>query len=189
MSISTRKGDRGWTGLLFGHRVRKNSTRIEANGALDELNSFLGLAKSRIRRTWIKEIIHTCQRDIFIVSSEIAVLPREVSKLQLRVDAERVGWLEDQLTAVEARVQVPGCCFLIAGESHSSALLDVCRCVARRAERLVVGLYRKKAVRNARLLQYLNRLSDLLWLLARAEEKKHTPFAAQHGRSTRQPDG
>jgi cob(I)alamin adenosyltransferase len=178
MSVSTGKGDRGRTGLLFGHRVPKDSARIEANGTLDELNAILGLAKAAIRRKWVKDIIHTCQRDIFIASSEIASLPRELPRLELRIDKERITWIESTIHDLEKTLTLEVCCFLIPGGNEREALLDVARCVARRAERLVVGLHRKKAVPNARVLAYLNRLSDLLWLLARAEEQKHVPFKA-----------
>ena len=179
MSITTKTGDKGWTDLLFERRVRKDTARLEAYGTLDELNSFLGLAKSQVRRKWVKECIHRCQFDIFIVSSEIAVFPQDSKRLEYRVDRPRVRWLEEQIEQLEGKLELEECCFLIPGESRTSALLDVCRCLARRGERLAVGLHHRKALGNALVLTYLNRLSDLLYLLARAEEPKHKKFSAR----------
>ncbi len=90
MSIVTRTGDKGWTKLLFDRKVRKDDLRVEAYGTLDELNSFLGYAKTFIRAKDIRRLIHECQRDIFIVVSEMAVIPRDAPKLEFRVDKARV---------------------------------------------------------------------------------------------------
>ena len=179
MSVTTKRGDSGWTDLLFGGRVRKDDLRIHAVGTLDELNSLLGLAKASIRAEKTRQAIHAIQRDIFIVSSELITLPRNLRRLELRVDDAHVKRLEALTAALERKVKLTECCFLIPGESATSALLDVCRTVARRAERLVVALRRGKAVPNRSVPVYLNRLSDLLYMLARTEERSHKPFIAR----------
>ena len=163
MGVTTGTGDKGWSRLCFGHRVRKDALRLHAYGTLDELNSYLGLAKCKIRKKQVKQLIHSLQRDIFIFCSELATLPRDLRRLERRVDGT---------------MKLKECCFFIPGEGEPSALLDICRCVARRAERYVATLRRRKAVTNPHVLIYLNRLSDLLYLLARSEEKAHTPFVA-----------
>ena len=179
MSVTTKRGDSGWTDMLFGGRVRKDDLRVHAVGTLDELNSLLGLAKASIRAKKTRQVIHAIQRDIFIVSSELITLPRNLRRLELRVDDADVKRLEALTAALERKVKLTECCFLIPGESATSALLDVCRTVARRAERLVVALRRSKAVPNRSVPVYLNRLSDLLYMLARTEEPSHTPFIAR----------
>jgi cob(I)alamin adenosyltransferase len=178
VSVTTKRGDSGWTDLLFGGRVRKDDLRIHAVGTLDELNSLLGLAKASIRAKKTRQVIHAIQRDIFIVSSELITLPRNLKRLELRVGEADVKRLEDLTAALERKVKLTECCFLIPGESAASALLDVCRTVARRAERLVVALRRSKAVPNRSVPVYLNRLSDLLYMLARTEERNHKDFIA-----------
>jgi cob(I)alamin adenosyltransferase len=186
VSVTTRRGDSGWTDLLFGGRARKDDLRIHAVGTLDELNSLLGLAKASIRNRRTRRLIHAIQRDIFIVSSELITLPRNLRRLELRVDEVDVKRLEALTAALERKVKLTECCFLIPGESATSALLDVCRTVARRAERLVVALRRAKAVPNRSVPIYLNRLSDLLYIVARTEEQSHTPFIARK-RNRRRP--
>ncbi len=182
MSDTTGRGDAGWTDLLFGGRARKDDLRIHAVGTLDELNSLLGLAKASIRDRKTRQAIHAIQREIFIVSSELITLPRNLRRLELRVDDGYVKRLEALTAALERKVKLTECCFLIPGESATSALLDVCRTVARRAERLVVALRRAKAVPNRSVPVYLNRLSDLLYMLARTEERNHKPFIARKRR-------
>ena len=179
MSVTTKTGDQGWTKLLFDRRIRKDDRRVEAYGAVDELNSFLGLAKAKLRSRSAKKLIHSVQWELFIVGSELATLPRDLKRLELRVDEKRVRRLEEEIAKREKRLKLEHCCFLIPGDNETSALLDVCRCVCRRAERAVVRLRARKGVTNPLVPIYLNRLSDLLFLLAHAEEKKHEVFSAK----------
>ena len=174
MSITTKAGDRGWTSLLFNRRVRKTDVRVQALGALDELTSFLGLAKTRVRRKWVKNLIHSCQRDLYVVCAEIAALPGKLPRPGLRVDRQMIERLDEETRKLEKRLdpRTPG--FITPGDTETSALLDVCRAVARRAERQVIMIRRRITV-AANTLKYLNRLSDLLYLLARAEEKRRKP--------------
>ena len=179
MSVTTKRGDSGWTDMLFGGRVRKDHLRVHAVGTLDELNSLLGLAKATVRGKRLKRILHDVQWDLFIVGSELITPQRNLARLERRVDDLSVKRLERLVAEFERKVKLEGCCFLIPGENKASALLDVCRTVARRAERLAVALRRRKAVPNPRILAYLNRLSDLLYMLARSEEPSHTKFVAR----------
>jgi cob(I)alamin adenosyltransferase len=167
-----KKSDRGWTDLLFGHRVRKDSPRVEANGALDELNSLLGLAKAMTRPRWIRDLLHECQQDLFVLGAEIACLPKELSRLRRRVDTTHLRRLDEHIASTERKLKRKNRSFLIPGATANSALFDVCRAVARRAERRVVSL---RLPPGQLAGAYLNRLSDLLWLLARAQEAKATP--------------
>jgi len=176
--------DKGYTELLFGRRVKKDDLRIAACGTLDELNAFLGMAKCSVRRKWVKKLIHSCQCDIFVVASELAALPSDVRRLKFRVDEARVRRIEQELEKLEKKVKLKDRCFLIPGESRNSALLDACRCIARRAERRVISIRRRMAVPRL-VMVYLNRLSSLLHLLARCEEKTHARFAAGHARSAK----
>jgi cob(I)alamin adenosyltransferase len=178
MKVTTKSGDRGRTDLLFGGRERKDGPRMEAVGAVDELNSLLGLVKTEYRRGRMRTAIETVQKDLFILSSELVVRKGLERKLEFRVDRARMDRLEKLLSDAERRAPKLDCCFLIPGGSRKSALLDVCRAVARRAERRAFTLRRAKALRNPLVPIYLNRLSDLLFLLARAEEKRPRRFTA-----------
>lgn len=179
MSITTGGGDKGWTGLLFEGRARKDDPRIEAVGALDEACSWIGLAKTAMRSAADRRLLHACQEDLFIVGSECVTLPRNVRRLKLRIGPEHVNRLEVELRRLEKALKLEGCCFLIPGENRASALLDVARCVVRRAERRVTTLRRGNGAPNPLLPVYLNRLSDLLYLLARKAEKKRGVFVAR----------
>jgi cob(I)alamin adenosyltransferase len=170
MSISTGRGDEGRTELFAGELVSKDHPRIEFIGALDELNSFLGDAKAAALREQTKTVIETVQRDIFaaplILSSPEkepktrgGMLPQGGS-----IDPERLTALVREL---EEKHPMKG--FVIPGKNPASAKLDIARTVCRRAERRLVALSREETVPPL-LRRYINRLSDLLFMLARAEE-------------------
>jgi cob(I)alamin adenosyltransferase len=173
MSITTKKGDRGFTSLFWGERVKKDHIRVETYGTLDELCSFLGLAKSMIRNKNIKKLIEDIQKDLFVIGAEIATKPRFINRLKKRIDNGSVRLLEENIRDLERRIGFEGCCFLLPGENFISALFDVSRTIARRTERRTVTLKNKGILKNRYALIYLNRLSDLLYLLARAYEKRH----------------
>jgi len=176
MGVTTKAGDRGSTTLHFNRKARKDGPRIEAVGAIDELLSMLGLARSSARKASVKKLLCALQEDLLIMASEVATLPRDVGRLRFSVDASRLERVEKQTESLAAKAKLNGPGFFIPGESRSGALLDVCRTVARRVERRVVPLCRKQAVPNLLILAYLNRLSDLLFYLARLEEPKHRRF-------------
>jgi len=167
-----KKGDGGETSLLYGIRVAKNDLRCEAYGTIDEAVSFLGLAKSFCQSD-IKDILSKLQRDLFVVGAELATPQERYSELAAKgkmVRPEMVQRLEDLIEDFEARVDMPRE-FIIPGACVSSAALDVTRAVIRRAERRVVALKQAGQLMNDGLLQYLNRLADLIFTLARYEEQ------------------
>jgi len=186
-SISTKRGDDGSTGLLYGGRVRKDSARIECNGAVDEAQAAIGLARAHLgdsavpgRSTVrgggpsgsVSEFLLAVERDLWVLMAEVATAPRNRRKLvpgASLVTAEMVDRLETKVHELEAAGAVPTE-FVVPGENLPSAALDVARTVVRRAERLAVGA---RIAEDSQVVPYLNRLSDALWLLARAVEGRH----------------
>jgi len=158
MKISTKRGDNGTTSLLYGSRVKKDSLRIEACGALDELNSFLGLCKNRLKnKKWVN-LITRIQKDLFLAGSETVCRGNDAFRLRKKIGCGEVRQLERSIEELERRHKCGA--FVLPGANDISAHLDIARTVARRAERRVVALV------------YLNRLSDLLFLLARSCESR-----------------
>jgi cob(I)alamin adenosyltransferase len=133
MSITTKKGDKGRTSLCRGKIVRKDDFRVEACGSLDELCSYLGLAKSLINNAKTKKLLESIQKDLFVIGAEIATTTKFIKKLEARIDNDYVRRLEDNINNLENKVKLKGCCFLLPGENLISGLLDVTRTVARRA--------------------------------------------------------
>ena len=171
MPISTKKGDKGFTGLLGGRRVPKYHLRPETYGTLDELNSFLGMARAISKDRKVKKILFHIQNHLFIIGSELALSGGDRDLLKGEIAQKEVDWLGRLSTDFEALLKPePG--FIISGETQISSILDVGRAVSRRVERLVAKMKSKKMLHNMRILEYLNRLSDVLYLLARYEEKK-----------------
>ncbi|MGB9615543.1 MAG: cob(I)yrinic acid a,c-diamide adenosyltransferase, partial [Fervidobacterium sp.] len=165
MSITTKTGDNGETSLANGERVRKDNIRVESYGTVDELNSFLGLSKHYLP-DYERELVESVQKDLFRVAAELAKGDKYV-KLIDESDIER---LTNYIHEYEAKVQLNS--FVVPGETIASAHLDVCRTIARRAERLVVKLSNTEEVRGE-LIKYLNRISDLLYIMARFIEGTH----------------
>jgi len=164
----TGKGDDGTTGLLYGGRVPKDSAAPTAYGAVDEAQAFIGLARAEVDRGgeldgWLVEVM----RDLWILMGELATDPANQHKLQSRVTTGMVERVEARVAEIEGRFELPRE-FVIPGENRLAALLDVARTVARRAERdaLPVGSPEVRA--------YLNRLSSLLWVMARWTEGGHS---------------
>jgi cob(I)alamin adenosyltransferase len=171
MSISTKKGDKGFTGLLGGRRVPKYHLRPETYGTLDELNSFLGMARAVSRDKKVKKILFAIQNHFSIIGSELALSGKDRSLLKGEITQKEVDWLSHLSTDFEASLK-PEPKFIIYGETLISSILDVARAVSRRAERRVAEMRSKKMLHNLKILEYLNQLSDVLYLLARYEEKK-----------------
>lgn len=164
MSIVTRTGDDGLTGLWSGERVRKDDPRVEAYGTVDELDSVLGEAKHWLKRDDTRRMAEEIQRDLYRVAGELATRSGSFSRPVTGGDEARLaGYVE----GLEAEVPLAG--FVIPGSTVQSAKLDVARTVCRRAERRVVSLAWDADVPRP-LRRYLNRLSDLLFMMARAEE-------------------
>ena len=165
----TRKGDDGTTGLLYGGRVRKDAPTIEANGAVDEAQAFIGLARAEVARGSEVDVILTgAEHDLWVLMAELATAPGNRHKLTpgtSLVTAEMVTRLETVVDGLAGRFDPPHE-FVSPGQARVPALLDVARTVVRRAERLALAA----APPDSQVLPYLNRLSTLLWVMARWQE-------------------
>jgi len=165
MKIYTKTGDKGDTSLFGGQRVPKDALRIEAYGTVDELNSVLGLALSESTNLDIREILTSIQTRLFEVGADLAT-PRSVEKKQVRrVEPRDVQQLEKIIDTLERELK-PLKSFILPGGSGAASKLHFARTVCRRAERVVVRLSRNEDIGEA-IIMYLNRLSDLLFVLAR----------------------
>jgi cob(I)alamin adenosyltransferase len=165
MKIYTRTGDDGTTGLLGPGRLRKDEPRVEAYGAVDELNASLGAARALDASRWLESELATIQSRLFNLGAELATIePDAIAKLE-RVSDEDVYALENWIDAREMDLP-PLRRFILPGGSPLAAELHRARTVCRRAERRVVALAQNESI-EPRLLHYLNRLGDLLFVLAR----------------------
>lgn len=168
--VTTRTGDTGYTGLIGKERVPKWDARPDTFGTVDEATSALGLARALSRQPRVKEIILRLQRELYTLMAELATSPEEAGKhASMIITAEHVSDLETLSEELKREVEI-GNVFIIPGETVAGAALDVARTVIRRAERMVVKLHHDGVIANAELLRYLNRLSDVLFVLARYEE-------------------
>jgi cob(I)alamin adenosyltransferase len=167
--IYTKKGDDGTTGLLFGGRVRKDAWRIELNGAVDEAQSALGVARAETAAgSEANDRLTALARDLYVLMAEVATAPENRTKLvagSTLVTPDMVAALEVGIDDLKARFDMPTD-FTIPGQNRVSAALDLARAVVRRAERLAVA----EPQEGSYVVPYLNRLSDLLWAMARWQE-------------------
>ena len=171
MPITTKKGDKGFTSLLGGRRVPKFHLRPETYGTLDELNSFLGMARAFSKDRRVKQILLSIQNHLLVIGSELALPGKDRTFLKREITQEDVGWVTQLSTDFETSLK-PEPKFIVYGETEISSILDVARAVSRRAERRVAEMKSKRMLSKPKILEYLNRLSDVLYLLARYEEKK-----------------
>jgi cob(I)alamin adenosyltransferase len=169
MSIVTKKGDAGTTGLIGGGRVSKGDLRVEAYGTLDELGAALGFARSIADDEEVREITKTIQRELFAVGAVVATNPEARKRGEAPVTAEMIAVLDEHVTRIEAVEGILGD-WAIPGDHSAGAAYDVARTVCRRAERHIVRLADGGELEDANVLSYMNRLSDLLWLLGRLLE-------------------
>ena len=174
MRIYTRKGDDGTTGLYFGGRTSKDDAALEACGTVDEAQAFLGLARAEAGPgSELDELLVALERDLWVLMAELATTTANRDKLregETSVSAEMVSALEARMDALAQRFDVPNE-FVVPGQTRAAALLDVARAVVRRAERRVVSVAHGGSLSVA----YLNRLSDLLWAMARWQEGRGPP--------------
>lgn len=169
MQFFTRTGDKGDTGLVDGSRVKKNSLRIEAIGNIDELNSLVGMISARNKNEKIKKILTEIQNDLFVAGSEIAS-PQNKPKIKIPIlNAENVKRIEEFTNEIGNQLE-PVNKFILPGGSVDSALIHTIRAVCRRTERSIVALDEKEKI-NEEILKYINRLSSLLFVLARYTNK------------------
>ena len=183
-AVATRRGDDGTTGLLYGGaRIGKDDARTEAYGTIDEAVAALGLARAELNLkaqygslpptlAGVGELVLRFQRELFVVGAELATTPEAWDRLEdgrTRVSAEMVAGVDAALAELESHVEMPRE-FVVAGETRTSAALELARTVLRRAERRAVALSHEGLIPGDHLLPYLNRLADLVWVLARAAE-------------------
>jgi len=184
-AVATGRGDDGTTGLLFGgDRIPKDDLRTEAYGTLDEAVAALGLARAELELKRqldvlppaldeIAALVLRIQRELFVAGAELAANPAARDRLRdgtTKVAAGMVAGIDAVLADFEARIAFPTE-FVVPGETRTSAALELARTILRRAERRAVTLDRAGLVPGEHLLPYLNRLADLLWVLARAAEQ------------------
>jgi cob(I)alamin adenosyltransferase len=168
LKIYTRTGDRGDTGLFGGGRVGKDDVRVDAYGEVDELNAVVGLARAASPGSDVARLLEGVQHDLFSIGAILATPDLEKMRRQLdkaRLDEGRIAELEAAIDAADARLE-PLKAFILPGGAPQAAALHVARTVCRRAERRVVHLARESELPEV-VIVYLNRLSDLLFTLAR----------------------
>jgi cob(I)alamin adenosyltransferase len=166
--VYTRTGDSGETGLGGGHRVAKDSARIEAYGTVDELNSFLGVARATAEELGLREFCETLlrvQHELFNLGSILATRPEDVHPRQARVTDREIGQLEQEMDKMNEGLPALRS-FVLPGGCRLNAELHVCRTVCRRAERRLVSLARVEET-PVEAVKYLNRLSDALFVWSR----------------------
>ena len=190
-AVATTRGDDGTTGLLYGgERIGKDDPRTEAYGTVDEAIAAMGIARANLgikRRAGtlgvpiggLADVILRFQRELFVVGAELATNPDAWDRLEdgrTRVSASMVAGVEALLAELEASIEMPTE-FVVPGETPTSAALELARTILRRAERRAVALRRAGLVPGDQLVPYLNRLADLLWVLARAAEQAEARHA------------
>ena len=169
--VTTGTGDTGYTGLLGEQRVPKYDPRPDTFGTVDEATSALGLARALSSDTEVKQIIYKVQQELYLLMGELATPPENYEKMGLRMTTEHVQRLEQVENALKEEVEIPNK-FIIPGDSPDGAALDLARTIIRRAERMAVKLLHDGVIQNGEVVRYLNRLSDLIFILARYIEVK-----------------
>ncbi len=170
MKFST-KGDGGETSLLGGQRVPKYDPRPETYGVLDEASSALGVARATTKNQKIKDIILSVQKDLLIMGAELSSVPEDIQKLTRRIGEEDVKRLEQIIDELQKNITLKNE-FIYPGETPVSAGIDVGRTIIRRAERKAASLKNEGLLQSTEINRYLNRLADMLFVLARYEEQK-----------------
>jgi cob(I)alamin adenosyltransferase len=175
MSIVTKTGDKGETSLMYGRRVSKADPRVDAYGCVDELNAALGLARSIGNDKFVSEQIRAEQKDLIVVMGELATAREDLDRYVKDGFRLTSATMVDRLTAVIVDLEKDKSLYpqdwVIPGTTAVSAALDFARTTCRRAERRVATLIVGEKDFNGEILRYLNRLSDLCWLLARYSER------------------
>jgi cob(I)alamin adenosyltransferase len=173
MSIVTKTGDLGTTGLMYNRRVPKSHPRVESYGAVDEMNAALGMARALAGDPNVKTRLLDLQKELIRLMGELATAPEDLPRYEAdgfkRLDASMTAGLDQWVVELEAaNLEFKG--WAMPGENPAAAALDVARTTCRRAERRICALQESGQLDNTEIIVYLNRLSDLLWLLARHAE-------------------
>lgn len=169
--VTTGTGDTGYTSLLGSQRVAKYDVRPDTFGTVDEATSALGLARALSNDARAREIIMGMQRDLYVLMAELATPPEHLDAVGMRITPEHILKLEATEDTLKAEVTIPEK-FVIPGDSMDGAALDVARTVIRRAERMAAHLLHDGTIANGEVVRYLNRLSDVVFILARYLEAK-----------------
>lgn len=171
MKIYTKTGDKGETALFGGERVSKDSLRLNAYGTLDELNSFIGFALTEVKSEEIKDVLIDIQSKLFVIGSDIATPEIEKNK-KLKITRTPISFIDEAEKCIddfESKLDELKN-FILPGGSRGAALLHICRTISRRAEREIVSLKNAEQI-GENILIFLNRLSDLFFVLSRFENK------------------
>ena len=172
--LYTKFGDLGETSLLYGGRISKNNLHTEAYGITDEAVSAMGLARATTDDTRVKDVLRDLQRELFTIAAELATEPDKYELFQQHfqpVTQEMVNNLEATIDALEEDVEMPKV-FILPGGSPASAAIDLARCIIRTAERRVVALREDGKLTNDLIITYLNRIGDLLFVVARYQDRE-----------------
>lgn len=174
MSIVTRSGDAGITGLMYNRRVSKTNPRVEAYGTVDELNAALGLARAATGPGLISEYIILVQQDLIALMGELATHPDDLDRYAHDgyplINQSSVDQLDRWVVEIEKKQPAPRG-WALPGQTLHAASLDLARTICRRSERFICALHESGQLKNTHIIIYLNRLSDLLWLYARELER------------------
>ncbi|MEX2435158.1 MAG: cob(I)yrinic acid a,c-diamide adenosyltransferase [Balneolaceae bacterium] len=180
MKIYTKKGDKGTTSLYGGEKVEKNSQRINTYGTVDELNSVLGLILTYPLSSRGVELLHEIQHQLFVLGADLATPQTKKVKIE-RIGKDEIQKLEDWIDELQENLP-PLTSFILPGGIPAGATLHLARTICRRAERETVSLKKAETVSDEAII-YLNRLSDLLFVLARFENheagEKETPWVSR----------
>ena len=171
--VYTKFGDAGETSLLYGGRISKNSPNTEAYGITDEAVSVMGLARAFTSDPKVNDLLRQLQRELFTIAAELATDPDKYELFQQHfkpVTEEIVQSLETSIDSLEEGFEMPNV-FILPGGSQASSAIDLARCVIRTAERRVVAMAEQDGLTNGLIMTYLNRLGDLLFVLARYEDR------------------
>jgi cob(I)alamin adenosyltransferase len=175
MSIVTKTGDKGETSLMYGRRVSKSDPRVDAYGCVDELTAALGLTQSISNEKFLSEEILAAQKDLIVVMGELATIPQDRERYIKDGFHLTTAAMVDRITAVIVDLEKDKSLYpkdwVIPGATSISATLDFARTTCRRAERHIAAFMVDDKDFNPEILRYLNRLSDLLWVLARYAER------------------
>ena len=175
MSIVTKTGDKGETSLMYGHRVSKADPRVDAYGCVDELTAALGLARSISADQFVVDEILAVQKELIVLMGELATAPADQQRFLKDGFKITTPAMVERISAVIAGLEKDESLYpkdwVIPGATRVSAALDFARTTCRRAERLIAALGAEDDNFNTEILRYLNRLSDLCWVLARYAEK------------------
>jgi cob(I)alamin adenosyltransferase len=171
--VTTGEGDAGYTSLLGSQRVPKYDPRPATFGTVDEATSALGLARALTNDARAKDVLLAMQRQLYVLMAELATPPEHQEAVGMRVSAEAVRELEKIEDMLKGEVTIPDK-FVIPGDSTDGAALDLARTIIRRAERMAAKLLHDGTISNGEVVRYLNRLSDVVFILARYLEAKQS---------------